>query len=90
MELFEGESFPRSATRIDQAGVIEQDNNLLEEDIDKRNTHKLSFLRVRNGFFCLVENGGHIDHRLKKINFILILHFLRRCFEFDNTHIICN
>ena len=36
------------------------------------------------------EDGGDIEHRLKQMNFTLILHFLRRRFEFDNTHIICN
>ena len=40
MGLFEGENLPRSVRKIDRAGVNEQDNNIMGEDIDRRNTQK--------------------------------------------------
>ena len=49
MGLFEGESVPRSAKQIDQAGVNEQDNNIMGGDIDRRNTQK---------HFCVKETAS--------------------------------
>ena len=89
MGLFEGESLPKSARQIHRAGVSEQDNNVMGGDIYRRNMQK--HFCIKKQFRLVVEkNGGHIEHRLKQMNFTLMFHFLRRCFEVDNTHIICN
>ena len=49
MELFEGEDLPASARQFDRIGVNEQDNNMMEGDIDRRNTQK---------HFCMEETGS--------------------------------
>ena len=49
MGLFEGESLPKSARQIDQAGVNEQDNNIMGQDISRRNTQK---------HFCVEETSS--------------------------------
>ena len=48
MGLFEGESLPRSGRQIDRAGINEQDNNIMGEDIDRINTQK---------HFCVKETA---------------------------------
>ena len=50
MGLFEGESLPRNARRIDGAGVNEQDNNVMEGDIDKGNAQKYFYVEATASF----------------------------------------
>ena len=89
MGLFERESLPRSAKQIDRASVYERDSNMMRGEIHRRNTQK-HFCVEETACLAMEENGSHIERRLKYMNFTLMLQFLRRCFEFDNTHIICN
>ena len=65
MGLFKGESLPRSARQIDRAGVNKQNNNnIMGEDIDKRNTQSISSLKKRRCLAVEVD-GGHIEYKLK-------------------------
>ena len=42
MGLFERKNLPRSARQIDRVGVSEQDNNIMGEEIDRRNRKSFS------------------------------------------------
>ena len=62
--LFEGESLPRSARQIDQVGVNEQDNNMMEEISIVKIRKSISAWKKRLSL-VVGEDGDHDEHRLK-------------------------